>query len=191
MKKGKTVIRGEIEVDKYQGKEVEVTLQAPTEPILQQMIAETRAYTDRLGLEPLEVLMSGADPDGGFKAIIVAHNLNVIKWVGKQKKKWEGRGGGYEARLATSQKRAEEHTKRLEATAEHAKAMSALRARQQAAKQAIRQARLEEAGETSRRIGQAIGTDVAAAQARLATPILVTRAAKKARSTAYRKASII
>ena len=95
---------------RYQGREIQSTIQAPTLMQLNRMIAGLRAYARAHNLGPVKVLSRGRDPDGGYKAVVTAHNFNPFKWVSE---KWERRGGGYGARLATArerdQRKAEKH----------------------------------------------------------------------------------
>lgn len=80
---------------KYQGREITATIQAPTKDQLEMMLRELGDYTMEVGLEPIKILSRGKDPDGGYRAIIVAHNFNPIEWL---KGKWEERKGGPEER---------------------------------------------------------------------------------------------
>lgn len=73
----------------YQGREITATLQAPDMEQLEMMLHEMNDYTAAIGVEPIEILKIGPDPDGGYKAVIVAHNFNPIKWL---KEKYEERG---------------------------------------------------------------------------------------------------
>ena len=103
--------------EKFQGREITATIQAPDEADLDMMLQEMQDYTAATGLEPIEVLSKGPDPDGGYRAVIVAHNWNPLAWL---KKKVEERGGGPEARAAVTAKQREYAQKvriaRLEAT---------------------------------------------------------------------------
>ena len=90
---------------RYQGREITSTIKANTLPELNKMLTGIRRYARLHGLGAVKVLRKHKDPDGGYEAIIQAHNWNPIKWVSE---KWEARGGGYEARM----KRAEEKEKR-------------------------------------------------------------------------------
>ena len=163
-----------------QGKEAEITLQAPDKPTIERMISETYRYAEKLGLEHPEVLSSGPDPDGGYKAIIVAHNVNVIKWLGKAKKKWEARGGGYQARMATAEWKKTERVQKLETQAKHAATISALKTREAKAKAAIRDARLKAIVERYEEAGETLGSSVATVGTTLAAPARTLRSARKA-----------
>lgn len=66
---------------KYQGKEVEATIQAPDEASLKEMLAQMTRFTSNNGMGKVQILSMGKDPDGGYKAIVTAHNWNPVKWV--------------------------------------------------------------------------------------------------------------
>lgn len=83
---GEEEIRG---MPKYQGKEFTTTVQAPTRKELSKLLEGLHVYAREHGLEDIKVLERGRDPDGGFRAIVVAHNWNPIKWV---REKWRGFG---------------------------------------------------------------------------------------------------
>lgn len=68
-------------MEKYQGREFTQYIQAPTKKALEGMIKGTRAYAKRHGLGKVEVLQRRQDPDGGWEAILKAHNWNPIKWL--------------------------------------------------------------------------------------------------------------
>jgi len=63
-----------------QGKEFTTTLQAPDGETLEAMIQGMQDYAKTHHIEQVEVLEEGPDPDGGFRAIIAAHNWNVPTW---------------------------------------------------------------------------------------------------------------
>lgn len=65
----------------YQGKEFTCIVQAPTMEDIEFMIHDLEDYADEHGLEQFEVLQKGPDPDGGYKAVIVAHNWNPLTWL--------------------------------------------------------------------------------------------------------------
>jgi hypothetical protein len=65
----------------YQGREVTATVQAPTEESLGILIQELNEYALETGMDPVVVLQSGPDPDGGFRAVLTAHNSNLISWI--------------------------------------------------------------------------------------------------------------
>lgn len=79
----------------FQGNEFTTIIQAPTKVALQTKIGQFRAFATLNKYELFEVLQQGPDPDGGYKAIVTAHNWNAAAWV---QRKWEGRGGGPVAR---------------------------------------------------------------------------------------------
>lgn len=102
---------------KYQGREFNIHLQAPTLAELNGMIRGIRDYARKHNIEKIKVLQKGADPDGGFEAVIKAHNWNPIGWI---KEKWEARGGGYQARLEREEERLERERKKAQLDAERA-----------------------------------------------------------------------
>jgi len=63
----------------YQGKEITATLQANTKVELNRLIAGLNRYAKTNHLESVKVLSKGKDPDGGYKAIVEAHNWNPLK----------------------------------------------------------------------------------------------------------------
>ena len=66
-------------MDKYQGKEITATLQANTKVELNKLIAGLNRYAKANHLETVKVLSKAKDPDGGYKAIVEAHNWNPLK----------------------------------------------------------------------------------------------------------------
>jgi len=73
---------------KYQGKELQSTLQAPNIASLQEMVNSAMKFAGENKLEDFKVLEFGPDPDGGYRAIVTAHNWNPISWIkGKLTKK--------------------------------------------------------------------------------------------------------
>ncbi len=84
----------------YQGNEFTTIIQAPTKKALQMKIDQFRAFATVNKYELFEILQQGPDPDGGYKAIVTAHNWNAAAWV---QKRWEGRGGGPEARATKAE----------------------------------------------------------------------------------------
>ena len=106
------------EGEKFQGREITATIQAPNEAALEDMLTDLSDYTNEMGLEPVQVLSKGPDPDGGYRAVVQAHNKNVISWA---KERWEGRGGGLEARIKKEQEEREKRLKELKLTLEAAK----------------------------------------------------------------------
>jgi hypothetical protein len=77
---------------KYQGKEFTTTLQAPTRKQLDKLIRGNMAFARRQGMEDIRILERGKDPDGGYRAILVAHNWNPIEWVKEKVSSLRGRG---------------------------------------------------------------------------------------------------
>ena len=79
---GKTLsLVGNKKYVRYQGREFETTLQAPTLKVLNKEIKDLRTYARKEGMGRVRILQKGPDPDGGFKAIVTAHNWNPVKWV--------------------------------------------------------------------------------------------------------------
>jgi len=73
---------------KYQGKELQSTLQAPNAASLQEMVNSAKRFAGENKLEDFKVIEFGPDPDGGYRAIVTAHNWNPISWIkGKLTKK--------------------------------------------------------------------------------------------------------
>ena len=66
---------------KYQGKEITATLQAPNKAQLNKLISGLNCYAKKNNLERVKVLSKGKDPDGGYKAIIEAHNFNPMSAI--------------------------------------------------------------------------------------------------------------
>lgn len=66
---------------KYQGKEITTTLQANTKEELDRLVRSTQVYAGSHGMEDFNVLERGRDRDGGYRAIIVAHNWNPLEWI--------------------------------------------------------------------------------------------------------------
>ena len=64
---------------KYQGKEITATLQANTKVQLDKLISGLNRYARANHLETVKVLSKAKDPDGGYKAIVEAHNWNPLK----------------------------------------------------------------------------------------------------------------
>lgn len=78
---------------RYQGKEITSTLQANSREELNVLVGGMRKYAQGQGLGPIDILQSRRDPDGGYEAIVRAHNFNPFKWikekVGKSKEELE------------------------------------------------------------------------------------------------------
>jgi len=98
--------------ERYQGREIQATLKAPTSEQLERMLAALNEYSTNYEMEEIQVLKKGKDPDGGWEAVVVAHNFNPVSWV---KEKWEARGGGFEARTVKQREAREERLKKLRA----------------------------------------------------------------------------
>jgi len=82
------------EEQQYQGKEILTAIQAPTVDALDDMLEGMRDYAEGEGLEEFTILEKGEDPDGGYRAVISAHNWNPVTWFrermeGRYKKKRE------------------------------------------------------------------------------------------------------
>ena len=70
---------------KYQGREITVTVQANTKGQLGRLISGIRRYAQIEGLERIQVVQMRKDPDGGWEAIVRAHNWNPLR---ASKEKW-------------------------------------------------------------------------------------------------------
>jgi len=68
----------------FQGEEFTTIIQAPTSTALQKNIEQFRVFAKAKQYETFEILQQGRDPDGGFKAIVVAHNWNPITWAAEK-----------------------------------------------------------------------------------------------------------
>lgn len=68
-------------VEKYQGNELTTYLQAPNKTALNRLIKDTKVFAENHGLGKIDVVNKKPDPDGGWEAIIKAHNENPIKWL--------------------------------------------------------------------------------------------------------------
>lgn len=66
---------------KYQGREIQATIQAPDKSSLEELLAQLSRFSSQNGLDRINVLDAGPDPDGGYKAVVEAHNWNPVKWV--------------------------------------------------------------------------------------------------------------
>jgi len=74
---------------KYQGKEFTTNLQANTEAELDALITGLNKYAKQHNIESVQILQKKRDPDGGWEAVVKAHNWNPIQWV-KEKFKEKG-----------------------------------------------------------------------------------------------------
>ncbi|KKN45369.1 hypothetical protein LCGC14_0683550 [marine sediment metagenome] len=94
---------------RYRGREFKMTIGAPTREDLKDMIFAAEEMANENNLEYVEVVAEYEDPDGGWEAIIIAHNFNPFKWIkdkavaigGKIKSGWRARGGGSAERART------------------------------------------------------------------------------------------
>ena len=67
---------------KYQGSEITATLQANTSSRLRALVNSLKKYAKEHEMDIIKVLSFEKDPDGGWKAIVEAHNWNPMNWVG-------------------------------------------------------------------------------------------------------------
>lgn len=111
MKKASKV--GGKKVPKYQGKEILSTIQAPTKKELGRLIRSTKKSSKKSGMEAIKVLERGKDPDGGYRAVVSAHNVNPWEWV-KSKVGTEESKAMAGAKLERSERKAEEKHKKRE-----------------------------------------------------------------------------
>lgn len=74
---------GEIEEspDKYQGKEMKVLVQGPSEDDVIDILDHLKTICEETGLDNMSLDTFEADPDGGFEAQFRAHNWNPISWA--------------------------------------------------------------------------------------------------------------
>jgi hypothetical protein len=70
--------------EKWQGKEITSLLQANTEADLNDLIDDMRIFASSNGMGQVQVLQKRKDPDGGYEAVLRAHNFNPIDWVKKK-----------------------------------------------------------------------------------------------------------
>lgn len=82
----------------YQGKEFTSTLQAPSKESLDILVRSAKKFAGSHQMENFKVLEKGKDPDGGYRAIVTAHNWNPITWIkekirGKKRVAEEGAPG--------------------------------------------------------------------------------------------------
>ena len=66
---------------RYQGREQTTILQAPTKKALSSLIKANKSHAKKQGMDRFRVLSSAVDPDGGYRAVVEAHNLNPITWI--------------------------------------------------------------------------------------------------------------
>lgn len=105
--------------EQYQGREITATLQAPNAQELNKMIRGIQRYAKHFEMGGVSVLQKGPDPDGGYRAVVVAHNFNPFKWI-KRKIEERGKSGDEKLRLRRYYRRLdtieakEKHRKRVE-----------------------------------------------------------------------------
>ena len=102
---------------RYQGKEFQSTLQAPNPGSLNELVESARRFASENQMGELKVLEFGPDPDGGYRAIVTAHNWNPISWLrGKltRKKKSETEGDEEFTEVSTEAFRTPEDIKKEE-----------------------------------------------------------------------------
>lgn len=81
MPQGGNIPKTPVSVGKnYQGKEITSTLQANTIEELDVLISNMVSFAQKSGMEAPRVILKERDHDGGYKAIVVAHNDNEL-WV--------------------------------------------------------------------------------------------------------------
>jgi hypothetical protein len=147
------------ELQRYQGREFEVTLQAPNYPSLNAMVKDMEKVARKNGMGEVSVLSKGADPDGGYKAIVVAHNWNPIKWL---KRQGEMKDKSYEEKMRL--KRAFRREDEAQKNVQHQKKMTQLsrKAEREESKERIEQAK---AGKRAYRGSSRLGSQYAYAGA--------------------------
>ena len=64
---------------KYQGREITCTVQANTKGQLDRLIGGLNDYAKSQGLERVQIVQKRKDPDGGYEAIVRAHNFNPLR----------------------------------------------------------------------------------------------------------------
>lgn len=67
-----------------QGNELTVIIQAPTTRALSARIVSFKRFAKEEGCDTIKILERGPDPDGGYRAIITAHNFNPLTWVSEK-----------------------------------------------------------------------------------------------------------
>lgn len=68
----------------FQGEEFTSIIQAPTSKALQTKVDQFRLFAKAKNYETFDVLQHGPDPDGGFRAIVSAHNWNPLTWAAEK-----------------------------------------------------------------------------------------------------------
>lgn len=107
-KKTRTVER------RYRGKEFKMTIGAPSRVDLEDLIFAAQECAGDSGMGSFEVIDVREDPDGGYEAIVVAHNFNPFKWVKEKAKEVGGKvkTGWQKRRAASKAKSAEKKIER-------------------------------------------------------------------------------
>ena len=106
-------------LERFQGRELNVHLKSSTREDVEALLGGLQEMAALENMEDFEVLKPPTkDPDGGWEAVIHCHNANVFKWM---KEKWEGRGGGLEARIKREQEEREKRLKEAKLRTEAAK----------------------------------------------------------------------
>ncbi len=68
----------------FQGNEMTVVIQAPSKDAMTKKIKAFHKFAMEEKYENFQILMEAPDPDGGYKAIVTAHNLNPVTWASEQ-----------------------------------------------------------------------------------------------------------
>ena len=68
----------------FQGNEMTVIIEAPTRAQMTTSIKAFEGFARSQGMHKVKVVEQGSDPDGGYKAIVQAHNFNPITWASEQ-----------------------------------------------------------------------------------------------------------
>lgn len=68
----------------FQGNEFTAVIEAPTMIALDKKLDAFKRFAAKEGYEHVEVISKVPDPDGGYKAIMTAHNFNPIAWASEQ-----------------------------------------------------------------------------------------------------------
>jgi len=67
---------------RYQGREITATLQANSKRELMELVRGLKKYAKNYKMDSsITVHEVDEDPDGGWKALVTAHNFNPFKWV--------------------------------------------------------------------------------------------------------------
>ncbi len=68
----------------FQGNEMTVVIQGPTKEAMTHKVKAFSKFATSEGLTDIRVLDESKDPDGGYKAIVEAHNFNPVTWASEQ-----------------------------------------------------------------------------------------------------------